>query len=430
MLLGLAWPAGPRRRARLARRPRADHHDVPGRPGPQPRLRRLRRHVRCRRGRRPHPRWLAHRPRRRRRPRQGWRLTFLINVPIGLIAAFLAPRFLRESESHPGELDVPGAITGTLGLLGLVYGFTRAGEEAHGWGDPWTIASPRRRRRAARRVRLHRVPRQAPAAAGPDLQQPHPRHELPGDDAGPGRDVRDVLLPEPVHPAGRSATARCTPASRSCRSRVGIVIGAGPVVQPGQPDRPALHRRRRHADGGGRAVRLLPALGADRHRRPARRWPQRRLPRRRRQLLGVDLPVHRADVGRHGPDLRAADPDRRAPRALRGLRHRLGRAQHDAAGRWRARSGDPEHRLAALRRRHRRTGPWPAIWRPANAASRPDGVPRAWPSIGSFTEGATDGLPGRRGPDRDRLGRDLDRSSTSSTTELATDGPETPVHVG
>jgi len=72
---------------------------------------------------------------------EGWRWTFLINVPIGLIAAFLAPRFLNESESHPGQLDVPGAITGTLGLLGLVYGFSRAGEEAHGWGDTWTIAS-------------------------------------------------------------------------------------------------------------------------------------------------------------------------------------------------------------------------------------------------------------------------------------------------
>ncbi|MDN4172727.1 MFS transporter [Nocardioides sp. SOB77] len=71
----------------------------------------------------------------------GWRLTFLINVPIGIAAALLAPRFLPESESHPGQLDVPGAVTGTLGLLALVFGFTRAGEEAHGWGDPTTIAS-------------------------------------------------------------------------------------------------------------------------------------------------------------------------------------------------------------------------------------------------------------------------------------------------
>ncbi|PUA80884.1 MFS transporter [Nocardioides currus] len=69
----------------------------------------------------------------------GWRFTFLINVPIGLLAAFLAPRFLNESESHPGELDLPGAVTGTLGLLGVVYGLSRAGTE--GWGDGATIAS-------------------------------------------------------------------------------------------------------------------------------------------------------------------------------------------------------------------------------------------------------------------------------------------------
>jgi MFS family permease len=71
----------------------------------------------------------------------GWRLTFLINVPIGLAAAAIAPRLLAESESHPGELDFPGAITGTLGLLGIVFGLTRAGDADHGWSDPWTIST-------------------------------------------------------------------------------------------------------------------------------------------------------------------------------------------------------------------------------------------------------------------------------------------------
>jgi len=71
----------------------------------------------------------------------GWRLTFLINVPIGLAAAFLAPRVLPESESHPGELDIPGAFSGTAGLLALVYGLTRAGNQSYGWGDTWTITS-------------------------------------------------------------------------------------------------------------------------------------------------------------------------------------------------------------------------------------------------------------------------------------------------
>src|SRR3954447_13803113 len=45
---------------------------------------------------------------------EGWRLTLLINTPIGIVTALLAPRFLAESESHPGQLDLPGAVTGTL----------------------------------------------------------------------------------------------------------------------------------------------------------------------------------------------------------------------------------------------------------------------------------------------------------------------------
>jgi EmrB/QacA subfamily drug resistance transporter len=71
----------------------------------------------------------------------GWRYTFLIVVPIGLAAAFFAPRVLPESERHAGELDVPGAVTGTAGLLAIVYGLTRAGDERYGWGDQWTLTS-------------------------------------------------------------------------------------------------------------------------------------------------------------------------------------------------------------------------------------------------------------------------------------------------
>ena len=69
----------------------------------------------------------------------GWRLTFLINTPIGLAAALLAPLLLAESEKHTGELDIPGAITGTAGLLGIVYGLTHAA--THGWGNTTTVLS-------------------------------------------------------------------------------------------------------------------------------------------------------------------------------------------------------------------------------------------------------------------------------------------------
>jgi EmrB/QacA subfamily drug resistance transporter len=71
----------------------------------------------------------------------GWRYTFLIVVPIGLAAAVLAPRYFDESERHTGWLDVPGAITGTGGLLAIVYGLTRAGEADYGWTDTITIVS-------------------------------------------------------------------------------------------------------------------------------------------------------------------------------------------------------------------------------------------------------------------------------------------------
>ena len=72
---------------------------------------------------------------------EGWRLTFLINVPIGLFAAFIAPRFLKESEPQHTALDIPGAVSGTLGLTSLVYGLSRAGDSRYGWGDSVTIAT-------------------------------------------------------------------------------------------------------------------------------------------------------------------------------------------------------------------------------------------------------------------------------------------------
>jgi predicted MFS family arabinose efflux permease len=53
----------------------------------------------------------------------------------------LAPIVLAESARRRLALDLPGALSGTLGLLGLVYGLTRAADASHGWGDTWTIAA-------------------------------------------------------------------------------------------------------------------------------------------------------------------------------------------------------------------------------------------------------------------------------------------------
>ncbi|MGA8255621.1 MAG: MFS transporter [Nocardioides sp.] len=79
-------------------------------------------------------------------PNLGWRLTFLINVPIGLAAVYYAPKVLPDSEHRVGSLDIPGALIGTGGLLALVFGITRTGNQdslgqTYGWSDPLALSA-------------------------------------------------------------------------------------------------------------------------------------------------------------------------------------------------------------------------------------------------------------------------------------------------
>ncbi|MGX2996117.1 MFS transporter [Streptomyces sp. JNUCC 64] len=67
-----------------------------------------------------------------------WRWVFFVNVPIGL-AVLAGTRLLAEGRPERGRLDIPGAITGTGGLIALVYGITRGGE--HSWTDGLTLGS-------------------------------------------------------------------------------------------------------------------------------------------------------------------------------------------------------------------------------------------------------------------------------------------------
>ncbi|HEV2343760.1 MAG TPA: MFS transporter [Actinocrinis sp.] len=68
-----------------------------------------------------------------------WRWGLFINVPIGAALVLLAPRYLPETERNPGRFDLAGAVTSTLGMTSLVYGFVRAGSA--GWADRATLAS-------------------------------------------------------------------------------------------------------------------------------------------------------------------------------------------------------------------------------------------------------------------------------------------------
>ena len=73
-----------------------------------------------------------------------WRWVLFVNVPIGLIVAFLATRVLPESTRRRGQFDLPGAVTGSLGLGALVYGLSYAATTPNGishWGDTKVIVS-------------------------------------------------------------------------------------------------------------------------------------------------------------------------------------------------------------------------------------------------------------------------------------------------
>jgi EmrB/QacA subfamily drug resistance transporter len=70
----------------------------------------------------------------------GWEWIFFVNVPVGALAFFLAPRVVRESRSEREKTqDWAGAVAVTTGLALLVYGVSKAPD--YGWTSGRTIAS-------------------------------------------------------------------------------------------------------------------------------------------------------------------------------------------------------------------------------------------------------------------------------------------------
>ncbi len=63
-----------------------------------------------------------------------WRWCLFVNAPIALIAVLLAIPNLHESKAKgDNKYDVPGAVTVTIGLVSLVYGFSQAAN--NGWAN-------------------------------------------------------------------------------------------------------------------------------------------------------------------------------------------------------------------------------------------------------------------------------------------------------
>jgi EmrB/QacA subfamily drug resistance transporter len=69
----------------------------------------------------------------------GWEAVLYVNVPIGLVAAYLATRLLPEGREAAGtrSFDVAGAVSVTAGLALLVYALVDANDA--GWGSAQTL---------------------------------------------------------------------------------------------------------------------------------------------------------------------------------------------------------------------------------------------------------------------------------------------------
>ncbi|HLM31869.1 MAG TPA: MFS transporter [Solirubrobacterales bacterium] len=69
----------------------------------------------------------------------GWEWVLWVNVPIGIIAALLAPRLIAESrsDSETRSFDAAGAVSITAALAILVYALVEAPDA--GWGSAQTI---------------------------------------------------------------------------------------------------------------------------------------------------------------------------------------------------------------------------------------------------------------------------------------------------
>jgi EmrB/QacA subfamily drug resistance transporter len=69
-----------------------------------------------------------------------WRWCLYVNLAIAVPTAIFSLRLLvNQSNPNRPRIDIPGVLTGSLGLFAVVYGFSNA--ETHSWSAPLTIIS-------------------------------------------------------------------------------------------------------------------------------------------------------------------------------------------------------------------------------------------------------------------------------------------------
>ncbi|MDN5572281.1 MAG: DHA2 family efflux MFS transporter permease subunit [Propionibacteriaceae bacterium] len=65
----------------------------------------------------------------------GWEWIFFINVPVGVVAFWIAARYVPALERHPHRFDLLGVVLSALGMFLLVFGLQEG--QTHDWGAVW-----------------------------------------------------------------------------------------------------------------------------------------------------------------------------------------------------------------------------------------------------------------------------------------------------
>ncbi len=169
-----------------------------------------------------------------------WRLVFLVNVPVGLLALGFGTRILAERrESAPGRPDLVGAATLIIAIGALVVAIVKGQE--WGWTSPARARAADRHRGAAARDLV---------ALGPP---PHAGGRA-GDAAGPQLRARGGGVGAVLRGLRRDAAVGCAvPDRRVARGRA-----------DGRPDavrRPGHGDGLQHALGAARRALRVPAAG-------------------------------------------------------------------------------------------------------------------------------------------------------------------------
>ena len=141
----------------------------------------------------------------------GWRMIFLINIPVGVVGTVLAIRYLPDlPRDREKKLDVVGSLLLTVASALLIYPLVQGRE--HDW-PVWCFLMMAASALVFAGVRGQRAAQRPPGHRALAVPQPRLRRRRGLPRVVLRRDERRDADRQPVHPGRPGLHARCTPGS-------------------------------------------------------------------------------------------------------------------------------------------------------------------------------------------------------------------------